>query len=135
MLIAVAGIAGVIFLCWLIFTLAVNALPCFVALSVGMFAFDCGASALPAIAVGVTAAACVLTAGRFFFAASQSFMIRGLIAAVFAMPAAVAGYHVVYGIFGLGESAEAWRQAMGVIGAFVTAAASWWRMSNPGEAA
>ena len=118
MLTAVAGIAGLIFLCWLVFTLAVNALPFFVAVSVGMLAFDSGASTLGAIAVGVSAAACTLIAGRFFFAASRSLVIRGLIAAVFAVPAAVAGYHVAYGILGLGESAEVWRQAMGVLGAF-----------------
>ena len=135
MLTAVTGIAGLIFLCWLVFTLAVNALPFFAGVSIGMLALDNGASTLGATVVGVSAAACTLIAGRFLFVASRSPVIRGLIAAVFAVPAAVAGYHVVYGVLGFGESAEVWRQALGVLGAFVTAAASWWRMSNPGEAA
>ena len=113
MLTAVAGIAGLIFLCWFVFTLAVNALPFFVGVSVGMLAFDSGAGALGAATVGVSVAACTLIAGRFLFAASWSLVIRGLIAAVFAIPAAVAGYHVASGILGLGESAEVWPQAMG----------------------
>ena len=135
MLTAVAGIAGVIFLCWLVFTLAVNALPFFVGVSVGMLAFKSGASALGAIAMGVSVAACTLIAGRFLFAASRSFVTRGLIATVFAQPAAVAGYHVAYGILELGESSEMWRQAMGVMCALATAAAAVWRMSNLREAA
>ena len=132
---AVAGIASLIFLGWLVFTLAVNVLPFFVAVSVGMLALSNGAGALSAITVGVSVAACTLIAGRFLFAVSRSLMIRGLVAAVFAVPAAVAGYHVAYGILGLGQTAEAWRHALGVAGALVTAAVAWRRMSNWGETA
>ncbi|MCG8672394.1 MAG: hypothetical protein MI867_23520 [Pseudomonadales bacterium] len=128
MLTAVAGIAGVIFLCWLVFTLAVNALPFFVGLSVAMLAFNGGAGTAVAAALGVAATALTLIAGRAFFAVSTSRAIRVPVAALFAVPAAIAGYHVAYGLVGISEAAEVWRQAVGVVCAFVTAAASWWRM-------
>ena len=135
MLTAVAGIAGVIFLCWLVFTLAVNALPFFVGLSAGMLALTSGAGTAGAAALGVAAASLTLVAGRFFFVVSTSRAIRVFMAALFAAPAAIAGYHVAYGILGLGEIDEAWRQALAVLGATVTAAVAWQRASNLEELA
>lgn len=133
MLTAVAGIAGVICLCWLVFTLAVNALPFFVGVSVGMLAFKSGASALGAIAMGVSVAACALIAGRFLVAASTSGTIRGLIAAVFAVPAAVAGYQVASGIVGISEGAEIWREALGLAGGTITGGLAWARLEASRE--
>lgn len=123
MLAAVAGIAGAIFLCWLVFTLAVNALPFFVAMSAGMLALNCGASTLGALAAGIAAAVLTLAAGRYFFAASRS-TTSLIITIIFVVPAAVAGYHVAYGILGLGESTEMWRHALGVLSALVTGSAA-----------
>lgn len=129
MLTAVTGIAGLIFLGWLVFTLAVNALPFFVALSVGKLAFDSGAGAIGAIVISMTAAVVTLIAGRSFVM-SRSKAVRSVALAVFAVPAAAAGYHVTYGILGLGETAEAWRLGLGVAGALVTTAVAFRRMSS-----
>lgn len=128
MLTAVAGIAGVIFLCWFIFTLAVNALPFFVGLSVGMLALNSGAGTAGAAALGVAAASLTLVAGRFFFVVSTPRAIRVFVAALFAVPAAIAGYHVTDGVLGLGEGADVWRQPLGIVGALTIAAAAWSRL-------
>jgi hypothetical protein len=128
---AAAGIAGLIFLCWLVFTLAVYALPFFVAVSAGMLALDSGAGTVGVIFVGIGAGTFTLLAGQFFFAAARSPIAHALVAAVFAVPAGIAGYHVAYGLIGINESVEAWRQVLGVAGALVTGAVAWSRLSAP----
>ena len=131
MLAAAAGIAGLIFLCWLIFTLAVYAFPFFVAVSAGMLALNSGAGTIGAIFVGIGAGTFTLLAAQFLFTAARSLIARALIAAVFAVPAAIAGYHVAYSLIGINESTEAWRQALGVAGAVITGAVAWSRLSAP----
>ena len=49
--------AAIGFLCWLLFTLAVYALPFFAGVSLGMWAYGTGAGWLGAIIVGLVAAA------------------------------------------------------------------------------
>ena len=129
MLTAAAGIAGVILLCWLVFTLAVNALPFFVGVSVGMFAFDSGAGTVGAVALGVGAAALTLVAGRFFFAASTSLLVRRFVVTLFTLPAALAGYSIARGFFGLGEPVELWREAVGIGSAVIVGAVALSRLN------
>ena len=51
---------GIGLFCWLIFTLAVYALPFFVALNAGMLAFHSGAGVIGALLVGIVAGALTL---------------------------------------------------------------------------
>lgn len=135
MITAVAGIAGLIFLCWLVFTLAVNALPLFAALSAGMLAFDNGAGPIGTAFVAAGGAVLTVVAGRFLFVASRSSAARLLLTAVFAVPAAVAGYQVAYGLVGLSEATEVWREALGFGGSLVTGTTAWSRLSTLRNAA
>jgi hypothetical protein len=56
---------------WLIFTLAVYALPFFVAVSTGMMAYQSGAGILGAPLVGMVAGGMALAAGRTAFAMTR----------------------------------------------------------------
>jgi hypothetical protein len=62
-------------------------------------------------------------------ASTRSPLIRATIALLFAIPAAVAGYHAVLGLAHISVSADGWQQAVAVIGAIVVAATAWVRMA------
>jgi hypothetical protein len=74
------NVAGIGLFCWLIFTLAVHALPFFVAVSAGMMALHSGAGALGAPLVGIAAGGMALAVGQVAFAMARSVILRAIIA-------------------------------------------------------
>lgn len=126
---AFLSIAGLGFICWLLFNLAVYALPFFAGVSTGMFAYDTGAGPIGAIVVGLVAGAVTLVVGQVLFATVRAPALRSIIAILFAAPAALAGYHAVHGVTGIGDTAEVWRQAFGVIAAAIIGFVAWSRVS------
>jgi hypothetical protein len=103
----------------LLFTLAIYAVPFFVALTVGMWAFETGAGVIGAVLVGLVAGVVALFAAQLLFASVRSLALRAVIALLFAAPAAVAGYHAVLGISALLVPSEAWRHVFAAIGGLV----------------
>lgn len=126
---AFLSIAGLGFICWVLFNLAVYALPFFAGVSAGMFAYDTGAGPIGAIVVGLVAGAVTLVVGQVLFATVRLPALRAVIAILFAAPAALAGYHAVHGVTGIGETAEIWRQTFGVIAASIIGFVAWSRVS------
>ncbi|MBV9982830.1 MAG: hypothetical protein JO365_23040 [Bradyrhizobium sp.] len=120
---------GIGLFCWLIFTLAVYALPLFVAVSVGMAAFHGGAGVLGAPLVGICAGAVALAIGQTAFAMTRSAILRAAIAAAFAIPAAVAGYHALLVMSQIGVPSLAWRQVFAYLGAAFIGATAWTRLT------
>jgi hypothetical protein len=118
----VLSLFGIGSLCWLVFTLAVYALPFFAGMSAGLAAYHSGAGVIGALVVGVAAGAVTLIAGQFIFATFTSPLLRGLIALLFAAPATVAGYHATLALARLGVPAEGWREVFAVIGAIAVGA-------------
>jgi hypothetical protein len=113
---------SLVFLCWLLFALAVQALPVFLAFAAGLAAYHSGSGEIGAFLVGLIAGACTLAAGQIAVAAFRSPVIRTAIALVFAVPVAMAGYHAALGLAQLGVPAELWQQAFAVIGAVAVGA-------------
>jgi hypothetical protein len=97
------------YLCWLLFALAVYALPFFAALSAGLAAYHSGSGPIGAIVVGVIAGAVTLLLGPVAFATVRSPLVRATVALVFAAPAALAGYHAALGLAHLAIPTEGWR--------------------------
>jgi hypothetical protein len=58
-------------------------------------------------------------------------VIRTAIALVFAVPAAMAGYHAALGLAQLGVPAELWQRAFALIGAVAVGATAWARLALP----
>lgn len=108
---------GIGFSCWAIFALAVYALPFFVALSIGMTAFQNGAGVVGAVLFGTAGGALTLAVGQAAVAITRSVTLRIAIAIAFAVPAAVAGYHVVFALSQIGIPSIAWREAFACLGA------------------
>jgi hypothetical protein len=125
----VLGVFGIGFFCWLLFTLAIYALPSFAALTAGLAAFHGGAGVLGALAVGAAAGIATLIAGQIAFAATRSIIIRFAVALLFAVPAAVAGYHATLGLAEIGVPSQRWREAFAVIGAIIVGGMAWGRMT------
>jgi len=120
---------GIGLFCWLIFTLAVYALPFFVGLTAGMAAFHGGAGVIGALLVGIIAGALTLGIGQIAFAVIRPPMLRAAIAAAFAIPAAIAGYHAVLGLSQIGVPSLIWREVFAWIGAIAIGGTAWARMT------
>ena len=125
----VLSVAGVGFFCWLLFTLAVYALPFFAGLTAGLAAFHSGSGIIGALVVGVLAGGATLAIGQIAFATVRTPLIRATIALLFAVPAAIAGYHATLGLAHIGMPTAAWREVFAIVGAVLVGGTAWARMS------
>ena len=111
------GLAAIVLFCWLLFTLAVFALPFFAAVSAGTWAYQTGAGWLGAIVVGLIAGGITLGIGQVLFAVVRPMWARLLFALAFVIPAVIAGYHATHGIAKLAMPSETWQVVFSIIGA------------------
>ncbi|MCP4617662.1 MAG: hypothetical protein GY844_14665 [Bradyrhizobium sp.] len=123
------NIAGIGIFCWLVFALAVYALPFFVAINAGIWAYHSGAGVLGTPLVAVAAGGMTLALAQIAFAATQSLFVRAVIAAVFALPATFAGYHVVLAMAQMGVPSVAWQEAFACFGAIFIGGTAWTRLT------
>lgn len=119
---------GIGFLCWLLFTLAVYALPFFVGVTAGMWTFGTGAGPLGAFVVGIAAAGATLAVGQITFTFVRPVWARLAVALLFAAPASVAGYHATHGLATLAVPFLGWQNAFSIIGAIAVGIAAWVRL-------
>jgi hypothetical protein len=91
----VLSVAGIGFFCWLLFTLAVYAFPFFAGLTAALAAFHSGSGDIGALVVGVIIGGATRAIGQITFATVRTPLIRAAIALLFAMRAAIAGYHAM----------------------------------------
>ena len=117
------------YLCWLLFALAVYALPFFAGLSAGLAAYHSGSGPIGAIIVGAVTGAVTLLLGQVALATVRSPLIRGTIALLFAVPAALAGYHAALGLAHVAIPGEGWQDAMAVAAAIIVASTALLRMT------
>jgi hypothetical protein len=123
------NVAGIGLFCWLIFMLAVYALPFFVAINAGIWAYTCGAGLIGAPLVAVVAGGMTLAIAQIAFAMTRSPVLRAVIAAVFAMPATLAGYHVVFAMAQIGAPSLAWQEVFACVGALFIGGTAWTRLT------
>jgi len=121
--------AGIGLFCWLIFTLAVYALPFFVGLNVFMIALNGGAGLLGAPIVGITAGGITLGIGQTVLAMTRSVTNRAIVAALFAAPATLAGYQVVFAMSQIGVPSLVWREIFACLGAILIGGTAWTRLT------
>lgn len=125
----VLNIIGLGFFCWVLFTLAIYALPFFVGMTVSLYALQSGTGPLGAIGFGIVAAAFVLVIGQTIFSLVRAPIQRIAVALMFAVPAALAGYYATFGFSGLTMTSDPWRQVFALIGAIVIGATAWTRLA------
>ena len=127
----IASFAALGAICWLLFNLAVFALPFFAGVSAGMAAFHAGVGPVGAFAVGILAGAATLAAGQLAVTLLPSPLLRGGVALLFAAPAAFAGFHASHGIAAMTMTSEVWRQAFAVLGGLIVGITAFARVSQP----
>jgi hypothetical protein len=108
----VLSVFGIGFFCWLLFILAVYALPFVAGLTVGLAAYHSGAGVAGAIVAATAAGGVTLAIGLLY-----------------AVPATIAGYNGTLGFAQMGILSEAWRVAFAVIGAVAVGGTAWARMT------
>jgi hypothetical protein len=125
----VLSVVGVGFFCWLLFTLAVYALPFFAGATAGLAAFHGGSGIIGALVIGVVAGGVTLAIGQIAFATARTPLVRPVIALFYAAPATIAGYHATLGLAVVAIPSESWREAFAIVGAILVGITAFARMS------
>lgn len=121
----VSSLAGSLFLCWLLFSLARFALPLFAGMTVGLWAFDQGAAIIPTILLASAAGGITFAAGQLLIAVARPLWFQVALALMFAVPAAIAGYSTIHGISSLMIPSAGWQTACSILGAMITGSGAW----------
>ena len=98
-------------------------------MTAGLAAYHTGSGPIGAIIVGAIASSVILLAGQIAFTTLRSPLIRVALALLFAVPAAIAGYHAALGLARIAIPAD----AMAVVGAIIVSATAWARMAVTGR--
>ena len=124
------SVAAIGTMCWLLFNLAVFALPFFIGLNAGTWAYGTGAGWLGAIVIGLLAAGLMLAVGQGLLILVRPIWARLLIALAFVAPAGVAGFHATLGIVQHMMPSEAWQVIFSVIGAVAVGVTAFLRVAS-----
>jgi hypothetical protein len=119
---------GVGFLIYALFTSATLALPIGAGLAAGFGSAALGIAPLPSIIVGITAFMGVIALGRFAAISISNCPARGVLIAVFAIPAAIAGFSVASAFASLAGIASF---AVALVAGGVSAAVAAHRLAGP----
>lgn len=123
-------IVSIGFFCWLLFTLAIFALPFFVSLTLGSFALHSGAGVPGAILIGLMTGVATFLFGQLALAFAPWAWLRWLIILIYAAPAAVAGYNATHGITQLAMPSPTWQTVFSVIGAIAVGMTAIFRLTG-----
>ncbi len=124
------SLAAIGVLCWLLFTLAVFALPAFVGVSAGIWAHQTGAGLVGAIVIGAVGAGTALGVGQLLLAILRPAWLKILVALAFVAPAAIAGFHATHGIVKHAMPSETWQLVFSVVGAIAVAVTAFIRVAS-----
>ena len=99
------------------------------ALNAGVWADHNGAGVVGTPLVAIAAGGMTLAIAQIAFAMTQSLILRAIIAAVFALPATLAGYHLALAIAHLGVPSPVWQQVFACLGAVFIGGTAWTRLT------
>lgn len=123
------SVAAIGFLCWLLFALAVYALPLLAGVCIATWAYHTGAGWFGAILAGVIGAGLIHGIGQVLLVTVRPFWARLLIAFAFVAPAAVAGYYATLGIVRHIMPSETWQMVFSIIGAIIVGITAYRRVT------
>ena len=125
----ILSVFAVGFFCWLLFTLAVYALPFYFGVIAAFATYHHGYGVFGSSLIAVVVGTGVLALGQFLFATVRVPILRICIALVFAIPAAVAGYHATLGIAHICIPADTLCQILAYVGGVLVGGTAWSRMA------
>jgi hypothetical protein len=124
------SIAAIGSMCWLLFNLAVFALPFFIGVNAGTWAYDTGAGWPGGILVGLLAAGLTLAVGQGLLMLVRPIWARLLIALAFVAPAGMAGFYATLGIVKHMMPSETWQLIFSVTGAVAVGVTAFLRVAG-----
>lgn len=131
MIIAIIGsIAAIGTLCWLLFTLAIYALPALGGVAAGIWAYQTGAGLPGSVLVGLVGAGLVFGLAQFLILFARPMWVKLAVALAFVAPAAVAGFHATHGIVKHLIPSETWQTVFSVIGAVAVGITAFVRVTS-----
>lgn len=125
----VASLGAIAVLCWLLFTLAVFALPFFAGVTIGLWAHGTGAGILGGLIVGAFAAAATFGLFQSLLLSVRTAWLKLLVLLVFVAPAVVAGYHATFGIVKLTMPSETLQVVFATVGAIAVGITAFMRLT------
>lgn len=117
--------------CWLLFTLAVFALPLLLGLTAASWAHGTGAGWIAAIVVGLIAAGVTFTIGQFLLIVVRPLWLKFFVGFAFVAPAVVAGYAATYGIVKHVVPSQTWQLICSGAGAIAIGVVAFARLTAP----
>lgn len=127
------GGLGFVLVARLAFLTAVYATPLLVGALASAAAHAYGVGWPLAVAFGAGGGVALLALGHVMMATIHTPVLRAGLAALFVIPAAVAGYHLAHGLAAALVISGAWRQAISGLAAALVAASAWARLALPGS--
>lgn len=125
----IAVLVGLGLFCVLLWNFAVYAVPAFVGFSAGFWALNHGAG-IGCVVVGLVAGVAIFLIGRIALMNSNP-AIRWTVIALFALPAAYAGYNIVLQLSEMGIPSPIWRQVCAAIGGLAVGGTTLTRLIEP----
>lgn len=129
---AIVAIIAIAMLCSLLLNLIIYALPLYVGTAIGLWTHGAGTGILGSVIAGGVTAIAVLVVAQWLLAVVRSPVLLACIGLLFALPAAFAGYHAVYGIVGLVMLPNTGSIVLSSIGAVTVGVMAWVRMPSTG---
>lgn len=123
----VFSVLAVGFGCWLLFNLAVYALPLFAGAAIGTLAHNTGASWSGAMIIGLVATGLTFGIGKVLLGVARPTWARLVFVLIFTTPAAVAGYYATLGVVKVIVPSEPWQILFSLFGAVAIAATAFMR--------
>lgn len=131
MILSIFGtLAAIGVLCWLLFTLAVFALPTFAGAAAGLWAHQTGAGIPGSVIVGLIAAGATFGLGHVLLAFARPLWLRIAVVLAFAVPAGIAGFHATHGVVKHLMPSDTWQLAFSVIGAVAVGITAFLRLTT-----
>lgn len=120
-------------LCWILFNLAVYALPFAIGLTSGMYLYETGQGVFLSIIAGLFIGGFIAALGEFAFERIRSIPIKLAIGLIYAIPAGIAGFHAAKGLAEFGSAGAATITLLSWLGALVVGGTAWARVSGWSE--
>lgn len=120
-------------LCWILFNLAVYALPFAIGLTSGMYLHESGQGVFLSIIAGLFIGGFVAALGEFAFDRIRSIPIKLAIGLIYAIPAGIAGFHAAKGFAEFGGAGAVTITILSWLGALVVGGTAWARVTGWSE--
>ena len=120
-------------LCWILFNLAVYALPFAIGLTSGMYLYETGQGVFLSIIAGLFIGGFVAALGEFAFDRIRWAPLKLAIGLIYAIPAGIAGFHAAKGLAEFGSAGAVTVTFLSWLGALVVGGTAWARVSGWSE--